>query len=236
MVALLLPAVQAAREAARRTQSANSMRRHGIALHNHVDTRQTLPTGYTVSNDGKPLLSWRVTMLPYLQERELYDQFHLDEPWDSPHNKQLIQKMPNIFRSPHSTAKPGMTTYLGVGGEHGLLVAPTTPQTKNGLRFSAIPDGLSNTIMIVEASDELAVEWTKPVDFAPDPKDPLKGLLGARPSGFLATFADGSTQFISREIPAETLSALFSRDDGKKVEWPPPGPAVQKAKAASPRN
>ncbi len=222
-VALLLPAVQSARESARRMQGANNLKQQLLAMHNFHDVYNGFPAAYSTNKDGKPLLSWRVQILPFIEQKPLYDEFHHDEPWDSEHNKKLLAKMPQVFRSPNSTARPGMTTYLGVGGKQGVLAAP--PDAKddapnNGARMADITDGTSNTIMIVEASDAVAVEWTKPVEWVPDEKDPLKGLKDARPNGFNAALADGSVRFISNNIDLEMLRRLFMRDDGNPIQLP----------------
>jgi hypothetical protein len=223
-VALLLPAVQAAREAARRTQSANHIKQQMIALHNFHDTFGNLPAAYSTSKDGKRLLSWRVALLPFVEQKALYDQFHLDEPWDSEHNKQLIDKMPRTFRSPNSSAKAGMTNYIGVGGPRGVLgppaVSPKNGSPANGIRFADVIDGTSNTIAIVEASDDLAIVWTKPDEFIPDEKEPMKGLTGMRPNGFLAGFVDGQVRLITKSATPEMLRAAFSRNGREPiVEW-----------------
>ncbi len=223
MVALLLPAVQAAREAARRTQSANNIKQQLLALHNYHDTFGTLPPAFTTSSDGKPLLSWRVAILPFIEQKALYDQFHHDEPWDSEHNKQFITKIPQVFTSPNHSAKPGMTNYLAVGGLHGSLAKPSAPGSKTGRRFADFIDGLANTIAIVEATDALAVEWTKPVEWIPDEKEPIQGLLGMRPNGFLAGFVDGHVEFIAKSIEPEMLRRAFSRDDRQPITWPGEG-------------
>jgi hypothetical protein len=225
MVALLLPAVQAAREAARRMQSSNHIKQQLLALHNFHDTFGTLPPAYTTSGDGKPLLSWRVAILPFVEQKALYDQFHLDEPWDSEHNKQLIANIPEVFRSPNSSTKRGMTNYLAVGGPHGAIAKPPEPGSKTGRRFADFIDGLANTIALVEASDALAVEWTKPVEWIPDEKEPIKGLLGMRPNGFLAGFVDGHVAFIVKSIEPEMLQRAFSRDDRQPITWPEEKPA-----------
>jgi hypothetical protein len=218
-VALLLPAVQAAREAARRMQSANHIKEQIVALQNYHQAKGTLPPAFELGKDGNPLLSWRVAILPFLGQKELYNEFHLDEPWNSEHNKRLFEKMPRVFRSPNSSAKSGMTTYLGVGGPHGVLGRPQ-PSSNRGVAMSAITDGPSNTIAIIEANDALAVEWTKPVDWVPDASDPLKGLLGVRPSGFLAGFADGHIELIMKSIDPEMFRRGISRDDGQPFERP----------------
>lgn len=218
-VALLLPAVQAARAAARRTQSMNNLKQIMLAHHNHHDTYRGLPPQATTDKAGKPLLSWRVMILPFIEQQALYQQFKLDEPWDSEHNKKLIAKMPEIYKSPASTAGEGKTVYLGVSGEKGTFPLNKKPMLGpgNGLRFADFTDGLSNTIAVVEAGDESAVIWTKPDDYTPDEKDPTKGLLGLHPGGFLAAICDGSVRFVSQAVDPQTLTYLFQRNDGNAI-------------------
>jgi prepilin-type N-terminal cleavage/methylation domain-containing protein len=212
LIGLLLPAVQAAREAARRMQCSNNLKQIGLALHNYADTyNNTFPPAYTTDKSGKPGLSWRVLILPYLEEQDLYKQFHLDEPWDSEHNKALVAKIPRVYVSPNYAGPPGRTNYLGIGGERGVLGG------KNGVSFAQIIDGSSNTIMVVEASNASAVEWTKPDPFVPDTANPTKGLTGLRPGGFNALFADASVRFIAEKITPQLLNALFTYNGGEAV-------------------
>jgi hypothetical protein len=222
-VALLLPAVLASREAASRVSGGNNLKHQLLALHNFHDVNRGFPAAWSTDKDGKPLLSWRVHILPYIEHQPLYNEFHLDEPWDSEHNKKLLARMPRVFRAPGSRAAAGMTTYLGVGGKQGALGAPADPKNAaagNGARLQDILDGTSNTIAIVEASDALAVEWTKPVEWVPDEKKPLAGLVGLRPNGFNAAMADGSVRFIARTVDPQVLLQLFKRDDGAAVQLP----------------
>jgi hypothetical protein len=208
---LALPAVQSARESARSVQSMNNLKQLLLANHSYHATNQNFPPAYTASKDGKPLLSWRVAILPYLDQQSLYQQFHKDEPWDSPHNKALLAMMPPTFRSPRSNAAAGMTTYLGVAGPHGVF-----PGVKP-VSITNISDGCSNTIMVVEVPDAAAVPWTKPDDFVPDLENPSRGLVGSWPGVFLAAFADGHVQSISFGIDPKTLKALFTRDGGEAI-------------------
>jgi prepilin-type processing-associated H-X9-DG protein len=213
LAGLILPAVQKARESARRMQSQNNMKQMALAMLNYESAMGSLPAAYVADkNTGKPLLSWRVTILPYIEQDGLYRQFHLDEPWDSEHNKKLLEMMPQVYRHPDSRAAPGMTNYLTVRGKDTVFPG------KEGVKVSQITDGMSNTIMAVEVSDGKAVPWTKPDDFNYDEKNPAAGLGGLFPGGFNAMFCDGSVRFISNAIDAETLRNLFNRNDGQVID------------------
>jgi hypothetical protein len=213
-VAMHLPAPPLRQNAEPGDVSTQNMRQLGLALHNYHDAFRTFPPAYRSDKDGKPLLSWRVSILPFLGQGPLYEQFHLDEPWDSEHNKRLIPQMPAVFRSPWSHAEPGKTNYLGVAGRRGIFPG------KEGVRFADIRDGTSNTIAIVEADDAAAVEWTRPGDFEPKLAD-LEGRLGGLRDGrFLALFADGSVSMISSRVAPATLNTLFTRDGGEPFGSP----------------
>lgn len=201
----------ASTEAIRKAQSANNLKRLGIAIHNYHDAYNRFPPACSTDEDGKPLLSWRVHVLPYVDQQALYDQFRLDEPWDSEHNKTLTAKMPATFRSPNSKAELGKTNYLGVSGPQGIFPG------KDEIAIRDVTNGTSMTVMIVEASDKSAVIWTKPDDFVPDTKDPKKGILGLWKGGFYAGFTDGAVQFLKETIDDETLRALFTRNGAEPL-------------------
>jgi len=212
----LLPGSEASPEAAQRQEGSNNLKRIGITMHNFHDIFRAFPAGYSADAEGNPLLSWRVHVLPLLDEQALYKEFHLDEPWDSPHNKKLIPRMPQVYRGPASKAKPGLTNYLGIAGKAGIFVRPQNGN-RLGISFRNVLDGTSNTIMAVEVPDESAVVWTQPGDFAPDLVEPTKGLTGMHPGGFQAGFADGSVRFIPESIAPDTLRAYFTKDGGERV-------------------
>jgi RNA polymerase sigma factor (sigma-70 family) len=160
---------------------------------------------------GKALLSWRVAILPYLGEQELYRRFKLDEPWDSPHNKRLLKQMPRIYAPPGKADAEAGTTYYQV------FVGPHAGFEKHrALRLPDFLDGTSNTILIVEAGS--AVPWTKPEDLHYSADEPLPQLGGLFPDVFNAAFADGSVFALSKHGDQDALRKLITRDDGFPVD------------------
>jgi hypothetical protein len=212
MLAVLLPG-------GTQDASVSRLKRIGIALHNYHDTFGCLPPAYSTDNQGQPLLSWRVHLLPFLNERALHEEFRLDEPWDSPHNRRLIARAPDVFRTPGSLSPPGMTNYLGVRGERMVFIEPTSGNGRfAGCHMRDLTDGTSNTLMLVEVTDRKAVEWTRPVDIEPVDWRPLDGLVGLRSDGFLGVMADGRVRFIPADIDSAMLMNLFMKDDGQPVQ------------------
>ena len=211
LIAMLMPAVQAAREAARRAQSMNNMKQLMLAMHNYLSTMNRFPARANFDKQGKPLLSWRVHLLPYLDQQNLYKQFHLDEPWNSEHNKKLMRQMPSVFQNPSGKQQRGMTPYQAVCGK-GLAF-----EGSKGRRIMEFADGTSNTIMLVETDDDHAVFWTKPDDWEYDADHPLAGLGHAHPGGFSAGFADGSVHFIRDTIDAKVFYALLTIAGGETL-------------------
>lgn len=188
-----------------------NLKRLLIALHNYHSVHNAFPPHAVYSKAGKPLLSWRVALLPFLDEDKLYQEFHRDEPWDSEHNKKLIEKMPKVFRCPKSKdRRPGQTTYLAPVGKQLIF----TGEAK-GSSINDIKDGTSNTIAVVDAGDDAGVVWTKPADLIVDMADPLKGLLGHYPGFFLVGWADGSVSRVVKNIAPKVLWAAFTRDGGE---------------------
>lgn len=211
LVALLLPAVQAAREAARRMQSSNNLKQIALAMHNFHDTYKMFPPRASYAADGTPLLSWRVHILPFVGEEALYKEFRLNEPWDSEHNKQLIGRMPAVYQNPSAPPVSGMASYAVPCGKGAIF------ESKDGTKISQIVDGTSNTIMAVELNPDAGVIWTKPDDFNFDPSRPLQGLGRAHPGGFMAAMADGSVRFISATIDPALFLRLLMKADGQAV-------------------
>jgi hypothetical protein len=213
---IMVPMVTRVRTAAQRAQDANNLKQIALAMHNYLDVHKTFPAQYSSDKQGKPLLSWRVHILPFVERDNLYKQFKLDEPWDSEHNKKLIARMPPVYKSPfQKKAGAGKTTYLVPIGKDTIFTGGP-----KGISIRDITDGTSNTIMVVEVNDDNAVTWTKPDDLKVNVKDPLARLLRPDAKGFHAAFADGSVHFLERNITLKTLRALFTRNGGEVIERP----------------
>ena len=222
-IALLLPAIQSARAAARRVGMANQLKQIGLAMHIHHEQYRSFPAAYNTDKDGKPLLSWRVHILPYIEQQNLYDQFHLDEPWDSEHNKKLIEQMPVIYQTPREYIPPGKTNMVSIVGKNTAIRIPAADQAGKerpaGTSMADIRDGSSNTLMVVECDPEHAVIWTKPDDISVDVKK-LADMMNKSDNTFSVSFADGSVHFISEDVDSDTLRKLSTIADGEVVEIP----------------
>ncbi|TWT29416.1 DUF1559 family PulG-like putative transporter [Blastopirellula retiformator] len=221
LIGLLLPAVQQARAAARRAQSTNNLKQIALSMHVFHDTYKHFPPQAITDKDGKKLLSWRVALLPLLGYNELYEKFHLDEPWDSEHNSQLIEEMPDIFINPNSTAPHGSTNYVVPLGKGMAFEEPgPTPEGQKfakGTSLYSMTDGTSNTLLCVENNYDAAVIWTQPEDLEVDLTDVWKDLGKSQVGGFNAAFADGSVRLISDQTSAKRLQLLLQRNDGQII-------------------
>jgi hypothetical protein len=200
-----------------RQASELNLKQLALSMHSHVDATKRLPPAASSGADGKPLLSWRVAILPYLDEIDLYKQFDLTKPWDDPQNMKLIPKMPKVFVVPGVEAKEGMTHYRTLVGPGTLLNPVKGPDGKLQTKYSLFnaPDGTSNVIIFVEAKEPTI--WTKPDDLPFDPKLPLPK-FGVSPGGFQAAFADGSVRWIPANVTEKALRPYLTADNGTPRE------------------
>ncbi|PHR99366.1 MAG: hypothetical protein COA78_24990, partial [Blastopirellula sp.] len=191
LVALVVPALRLSREEARIAASKNNLMKIGNAVHQYHDYNKELPSQAITNKDGKPLLSWRVALLPFLNEYDLYKQFNLDEPWDSKHNIKLVNQMPVVFRTPSSDADPNRTQYLAPVGNG------TIWELGKQLKFQDITKGLRSTIMVVGVNEAASVVWSKPDDLNIDHPNFSSSLSDAASVGyFLALFCHGDVDLI----------------------------------------
>ena len=197
--------------AANAAQSMNNLKQIALAMHNYSGTYNKLPAPAIYSTAGKPLLSWRVTLLPFVEQDSLYKQFKLDEPWDSEHNKKLIARMPRVY-TPYTsgTQRNSQSPYRLFTGKGTIFEG-----FGKDVKINEIADGTSNTILVVEAVDQ--VPWTKPEEFTYDPKKELPK-LGGRPffDRFHIALADGSVRSVNAEFDATVFRAMITRN-GKEM-------------------
>ncbi len=192
-----------------RKQAQMNLKRILLGMHNHESAFNALPAD-TVDQKGKPLLSWRVAVLAFMDDEEaaLYKKFAHDEPWDSKTNKPLIAKMPKVFAPVRVKAEEGHTYHRGFMG-NGAFFEPGKKRQVLG-----ITDGMSNTIAFVEAGE--AVVWTKPGSDIPfDPAKPLPALGKDIDGPFHAAMLDGSVKRIRRDFDAEAMKAAVTIAGGE---------------------
>ena len=217
LVALLFPAVQACDEAQHRMECIDHLHRMTVAMLQYAGDHGTLPPAYTVDETGKPLHSWRVLLLPYLGQQQLYDQLRLDEPWDSPHNQQFHDKTPQVYRCPSATLQPDQTTYS-------VVVGSNTPFDADGGK--PLSDFGMHLLLVAERQQP--VGWMEPAaevtfDAAKNginPDDAAAGGLGSpHPGGMVAGFRDGSVRFLSSNIAKNDLEALLNGTANEPMDW-----------------
>jgi uncharacterized protein (TIGR03067 family) len=189
----------------------NNAKQLGVAVHNYYAAMNKMPRNIT-DKAGKPLLSWRVHLLPYLEHDALYRQFKLDEPWNSEHNKTLLSKMPAVFAVDASDEKNHTSSFRPFEGTH------TPFEPGKDIRFSQIYDGLSNTLMFVESAEGSI--WTKPEDLLYAAGQPLPKLGGRAKGQIAAVLLDGFVIVLPDTVPEATLRAMITRDGGEVVEIP----------------
>lgn len=215
-VGLLLPAI---RQAARRSTAANQLKQIGLGLHMYADKHATradncLP-GDIYDANGRPLLSWRVKILPGMGDAEaaLYEQFHLDEPWDSPHNIQLLPQMPSVYRCPSQPDEMiEKTLYIAPKGQDYYL-----SPTGEDLPFGLIRDGTSNTIAVVQVPVSAGIEWTKPdTNWSENNNWIFEDTVF--PGGFLVCWTDGHSSFISSNIDRSSFNAMLTKNKNDEIK------------------
>lgn len=240
-----------------RTKTANKLKLLALAMHNYHDVYKKFPPSgliypkpddATAKEKPKEMLSWRVRILPFIEQQRLYDQFNFNEPWDGPTNKPLLSQMPEIFKPAGVTLDdPTKTVFLAVtldpdGEEFGKaaqdaqvrgaatcfdnIIGIRRPPGLLCQRIANCIDGTSNTIMIVEADASKAVPWTKPEDLGLQFADPWKGLGTLRKGGFNFAMADGSVGSIDK-VGTDAKTLLYGMICNDRVNNQLPRKAVR---------
>jgi beta-lactamase regulating signal transducer with metallopeptidase domain len=204
----ILSVLMSTRKAAERAQSANNLKQIVLAFHNHTDAYRVLPHSTIPTNpSGKHPVSWRVKILPFIEQNKLYEAYNFEEPWDGPNNSKLLAKMPKIYQHPEAKPDATETNYAVLTGEATIF------QPKKAGTFAEVTDGTSNTIMVVET--KASIPWTKPDDLVYDSSKPLPSMGGFSENGFQAALADGSVRFLSKSIKESVLRALITARGGE---------------------
>jgi len=218
LILLLLPAVNAVREAARRNQCGNNLRQIGIAMRSYEDRYRSLPPAYIADANGTPMHSWRVLILPFLEHQALYDEYDFSQPWDSPKNLAVAAQMPEVYRCPSTGfLASDETSYMVVAGP-GMAF-----DGSRGMRQREFADGITNTILVVESADH--VTWTQPVDL--EARQMMfqvnggPGEIGSDHGGGVAmvVFADGHLNALSEDTPPEAVRAMCTRAGKERIDY-----------------
>lgn len=217
MIGLLVPWCSHGRNPARRTQCRNNLKQIGLALLNYHDVYGSFPPAIIRNEDGKPMHSWRVLILPYLEQTVFYNAYRFDEPWDSPHNRTLAQYVPDVYLCPaDQPLRPAWrTNYVAIMGDE-------TAWPTSGVRGrSEITDGLDETILVVEVAGS-GIHWMEPRDLHVLQMTTLinpaagQGISSRHPGGANILFADGTVRFLPDTIDVEAIAALRSVSGSEK--------------------
>ena len=179
--------------------------------HGYEEANQALPATANYDKDGKPLLSWRVHILPYMNQNNLYRLFKLDEPWDSEHNLKLAAMLPACYFAADASdadMQSGKTVYVRPTGKGTLFDGDKAPT------FGMMHDGSVNTALLVRTTSDNAVVWTKPVDWEFNPEKPRRGLGLKDAQELKIATADGATHTLRADVTDDQLRNLIDPQDG----------------------
>jgi hypothetical protein len=205
-------------EPSRRMQCSNQLKQIGLALQWYHDTYGSLPPAYLADSNGKPIHSWRVLLLPFMDQKALFNKYSFDEPWNGPNNRKLHQFVMEAYRCPSRPRRQSATdtSYVVVTGPNTMW--PGSKSTS----FADISDGTSNTLMVVEMANS-GIHWMEPRDLdmatmplainapnAPSISSPHHNVA-------LAVFVDGHTSALSKNTPAKIVELLLTIADGQQI-------------------
>lgn len=213
LIGLFLPAVQKVRQAAGRANDTNNLKQLGLGMHNELDATNKWTAPFAHDNTGTVYRghSFRVGLLPYVEQDALYRSLDLTQPWDSPRNSPITSQAVRPFFTPFDPPSSN-TPYRAFVGGGALFNADGSP-----VHIRDIKDGSSNTILMVHATEQ--VPWAKPQELAYSPTGPLPPLgHKAMPGGATVLMADGSTRFLAAGTPDPVLRALITRAGNEPVD------------------
>lgn len=226
LLTIVAPGCVDGREAARRSQCCNNLKQITLALHNYYDRYGSFPPAYVADEDGQPMHSWRVLILPFVEREDLYRQYRFDEPWNGPNNSRLASARISTYYCPEQddARASGCTSYLALVGPEAAWPGATAS------RMEDIRDGMSDTLLVVEVAHS-GIHWMEPRDLEVSSMalsvNPTSGAgisslhctSDWRPKrlGANAAFADGHVRFLPTGAREKTIRALVTAASGDAV-------------------
>ena len=212
---LLLPMVSWSHESARRVQCSNNLKQLTLALHAYHDVHGSFPPAYVADAEGRPMHSWRVLILPFIERKDMYDVYRFDEPWDGPNNSKLAKIAVDLFQCP-SEAPSYNTNYVAIVGPGTAWPGATS------MKLGDITDGWTDTLLLVEVA-ESGIHWLEPRDLHVGQMAPTinakkgQGISSPHSGGANVSMADGSVRFLSDETRPDLLRKLLSPYGGEEI-------------------
>jgi hypothetical protein len=214
---LVTSRVQHYTPASKRSICGNNLKQIGFALENYHRDHGTFPPAYVPDDNGQPSHSWRVLILPYLEERSLYDKYRFDEPWNGPNNAKLGYVMPNVFRCPSFASTEANAAKFQTHTNYMAIISTDSVLSGNTpVALGSVTDP-SNTIMITESATRM-VHWMAPRDLSvKDAFNDLHAGVSSHGKGVIALCADGAVRFMTDETKEVDFYGLVSRSRGESA-------------------
>jgi prepilin-type N-terminal cleavage/methylation domain-containing protein/prepilin-type processing-associated H-X9-DG protein len=237
LIALLLPAVQMAREAARRASCLNNLRQMGIGLHNYHDALRCFPPGgiepRSMLHPHGRQIAWSALLLPYVEQEPLYERLDTGKAFDAPENAQAAATVLSVYVCPsvpggdQLQSGRGPCRYGGIYGER--ITSPNSPPKgvmlyDRAISISKIRDGTSQTLVISEDCDFSDGQWINArnvfdqafaINQAPAFENDIRS---KHPGGANGVFGDGSARFLAETMDLKTLAAICTRAGGEIIQ------------------
>jgi len=202
------------------SQCHNNLKQISLALQLYHDVYGSFPPAFIADKSGRPMHSWRMLLLPFIEQENLYKLYRFDEPWDGPNNRQLADQIMQVYSCPDKHWKrTSETSYVAIIGPH------TAWPGEKAAKLGDFQDGPANVLLVVEVHDS-GIHWMEPRDLhvsqmSPTINAPLgQGISSDHPDYVNGAFADGMTRRLRETLPADVLRSWINVDDGTLS--PPP--------------